>query len=176
MGPERDAVGVEPSDRGKVIDELLPLLRRFWTGEAISYQGILGRFSDVTIDPLPVREPFDIWLGGNARSSLERCGRLADGWRPGFCTPEEALAGREMVEEAANRVGRTISPGRWGISLGYTTKPLDERMQAQMAHRLRGRSAGHIVATRSRRPSLSAGGVRRHRFFEIHHPPARGQR
>src|SRR5207244_3940397 len=62
--PERDAIGVEPKQRGAVIDEALPLLRRLWAGETVTYQGVAGRFRDVKLSPLPVQEPLAVWLGG----------------------------------------------------------------------------------------------------------------
>src|SRR5881409_2579240 len=37
--PERDAIGVEPKERGAFIDEALPLLRRLWAGETVSHDG-----------------------------------------------------------------------------------------------------------------------------------------
>src|SRR5947207_2309861 len=40
--PERDAIGVEPKQRGAVIDEALPLLRRLWAGETVSHEGATG--------------------------------------------------------------------------------------------------------------------------------------
>ena len=37
--PERDAIGVDPKQRGAFIDEALPLLRRLWAGETVSHDG-----------------------------------------------------------------------------------------------------------------------------------------
>jgi len=90
--PERDAIGVEPKRRGAVIDDALPLLRRLWAGETVSHDGAAGAFRDVKLSPLPVQQPLEVWLGGNAPAALERCGRLSDGWLPSLLTPEEAAA------------------------------------------------------------------------------------
>src|SRR5919198_4318957 len=60
--PERDAIGVEPKKRGAVIDEALPVMRRLWAGETVSYDGIAGSFKDVKIAPLPVQDPLEMWL------------------------------------------------------------------------------------------------------------------
>jgi probable F420-dependent oxidoreductase len=123
--PEREAIGVEPKRRGAVTDEALPLLRRLWAGETVSHDGAAGRFGDVRITPLPVQQPLEVWLGGTAPAALERCGRLSDGWLPSLCTPEEAAAGRVVIEEAAAKAGRTISGEHFGMSIGYATKPID---------------------------------------------------
>jgi probable F420-dependent oxidoreductase len=123
--PEREAIGVEPKQRGAFIDEALPLLRRLWAGETVSHEGVAGRFHDVKLWPLPVQQPLEVWLGGTAPAALERCGRLSDGWLPSLCTPEEAAAGRVVIEEAAARAGRSISNEHFGLSIGYATVPID---------------------------------------------------
>jgi probable F420-dependent oxidoreductase len=123
--PERDAIGVEPKQRGAVIDEALPLLRRLWAGETVSHDGAVGRFQEVKLSPLPVQQPLEMWLGGTVPAALERCGRLSDGWLPSLCTPDEAARGREVIDAAAARAGRSISSEHFGMSIGYATKPID---------------------------------------------------
>src|ERR1039458_9991634 len=87
VGGERSAIGIPPSERGVLMDDALPVLRRFWAGEAVSHEGPAGSFAEVSVSPRPVQDPFDVWLGGIVPAALERCGRLADGWIPAFCTP-----------------------------------------------------------------------------------------
>jgi probable F420-dependent oxidoreductase len=122
--PERDAIGVEPRRRGAVIDEALPLLRRLWAGERVTHDGAAGSFHDVTLSPRPVQQPLEVWLGGTAPAALERCGRLSDGWLPSLCTPQEAAAGRVVIDEAAAGAGRSISAEHFGVSIGYASAPL----------------------------------------------------
>jgi probable F420-dependent oxidoreductase len=133
--PEREAIGVEPKQRGAVIDEALPLLRRLWAGETVSHNGLAGRFHDVCLCPLPVQQPLEVWLGGTVPAALERCGRLSDGWLPSLCTPEEAAAGRVVIEAAAARAGRSISGEHFGISIGYARAPIDPAMARTMTAR-----------------------------------------
>jgi len=123
--PEREAIGVEPKRRGAFIDEALPLLRRLWAGETVTHEGAAGNFRDVRLSPLPVQRPLEVWLGGTVPAALERCGRLSDGWLPSLCTPEEAAAGRVVIDEAAARAGRSISGEHFGVSIGYAVKPID---------------------------------------------------
>jgi probable F420-dependent oxidoreductase len=123
--PERDAIGIDPKRRGAFIDEALPLLRRLWAGETVSHDGIAGSFRDVKLWPLPMQQPLEVWLGGTAPAALERCGRLSDGWLPSLCTPEEAAAGRVVIENVAARVGRSISREHFGVSIGYAGAPID---------------------------------------------------
>src|SRR5437899_7464490 len=133
--PERDAIGVEPKRRGAVIDAALPLLRRLWAGETVSHDGAAGAFRDVKLSPLPVQQPLEVWLGGNAPAALERCGRLSDGWLPSLLTPEEAAAGRIVIDEAAARAGRSISREHFGMSIGYARAPIDPATARMMTAR-----------------------------------------
>jgi len=133
--PEREAIGVEPKQRGAFIDEALPLLRRLWAGETVSHDGPAGTLRNVKLSPLPTQQPLEVWLGGTVPAALERCGRLSDGWLPSLCTPEEAAAGRVVIEAAAARAGRSISGEHFGVSIGYATAPIDPAAARAMAAR-----------------------------------------
>jgi probable F420-dependent oxidoreductase len=134
--PERAAIGVEPRARGGVIDEAMPVLRRLWAGETVE---------GFALSPLPRQQPLEAWLGGMAPAALERCGRLADGWLPSLCTPEEAAAGKQVIDAAAARAGRTISPEHFGVSIGYARAPLSDQAVAAIAARSRGRDPRSLV-------------------------------
>jgi probable F420-dependent oxidoreductase len=146
-GPDRRAVGPAPAVRGAQMDELLPLLRRLWSGEVVSYEGAGYGFADVALSPRPVQDPFEVWLGGTAPAALARCGRLGDGWLPSMCTPEEAAAGRVVIEDAAAGAGRAISPEHFGVSIGYSEGPLDEGARAALSVLSKGRPLDDLVPT-----------------------------
>ena len=133
--PEREAIGVDPKRRGVFIDEALPLLRRLWAGETVSHEGATASFRDVKLSPLPVQQPLEVWLGGTVPAALERCGRLSDGWLPSLCTPDEAAAGRVVIDEAAARAGRSISREHFGMSIGYAREPIDPATARAMTAR-----------------------------------------
>jgi alkanesulfonate monooxygenase SsuD/methylene tetrahydromethanopterin reductase-like flavin-dependent oxidoreductase (luciferase family) len=82
-----------------------------------------------------VQQPLEVWLGGNVPAALERCGRLSDGWLPSLITPEEAAAGRAVIEEAAAKAGRRISGEHFGMSIGYASQPLDPATARTLAAR-----------------------------------------
>ena len=145
QSPERDAVGVATARRGAVIDELLPVLRELWSGKTVSHDGPSGSFPATDLWPLPVQQPFDVWLGGMARASLVRCGRLADGWLPSLCTPEEVSSGQRVILEAAEEAGRTISPEHFGVSIVYADSALDDPVVAALSARSRGRDPRQLV-------------------------------
>lgn len=127
FGPERDAIGVPVEQRSSVIERTIPRLRRWWAGEAVD---------GVTVTPRPVQDPLEIWLGGLAARSLDRCGRLGDGWLGASCTPAEAQTARATIEKAAADAGRQIDPEHFGMSIGYADRPLDDRQLAALAARI----------------------------------------
>jgi probable F420-dependent oxidoreductase len=135
--PERDAIGVAPKERGAAMDEVMPLLRRLWAGQTVTHHGAAASFDDVTLSPLPCQQPLEMWLGGMAPASLERCGRLSDGWLPSLLTPDEAADGRQVINTAAARAGRQISQEHFGVSVGYASRPLDEHTRRALTARVR---------------------------------------
>ena len=101
----------------------------------MSHDGAAGRLRGVKLWPLPVQQPLEVWLGGTTPAALDRCGRLSDGWLPSLCTPEEAAAGRVVIEEAAARAGRSISREDFGVSIGYAGAPIDPATARMMSAR-----------------------------------------
>jgi probable F420-dependent oxidoreductase len=156
FGPERDAIGVPVDQRAAAIEETLPKLRRWWAGETVD---------GITISPRPVQDPLEPWLGGLAPASLARCGRLADGWLGASCTPSQAAAARDAINDAAREAGRTIDPEHFGMSIGYAHEPLNDRQLASLAARARGRVAdprvlipvGHAALRETLQSFIAAG-------------------
>ena len=147
LGGERSAIGIPPAERATLMEDALPVLRRLWAGEVVSHAGPAGLFEDLSVSPRPVQEPFDVWLGGNVPSALERCGRLADGWLPAFCTPSDAAAGRAVIERVASEHDRALSPEHFGVSLAYAPDGTDLGSLAStpLARRARGRPLDQLI-------------------------------
>jgi len=143
--PERNAIGVPPKERAGVIDEVMPLLRQLWAGESVTYESATVALAEVSLSPLPVQQPLEMWLGGMSAGALRRCGRLADGWLPSLCTPSEAAEGRKVIDDAAAAADRAISPEHFGVSIGYARAPLDERAAMAVAARSRGHDPSTLV-------------------------------
>jgi len=133
--PENGAIGMTTKERTAAIEEVLPLLRRLWAGETVTHLGQGVDLVDVRLQPLPAQDPLEAWLGGVAPASLRRCGRLADGWLPSLCTPEEALAGKAVIDSAAAEAGRSIDPEHFGMSIGYRHRPPGDEARAAFARR-----------------------------------------
>ncbi len=147
IGGERSAIGLSTAERAAQMEDALPVLRRLWAGELVSHDGPAGAFEDVSVSPRPVQDPFDVWLGGNIGSALERCGRIGDGWIPAFCTPNDAAEGKAVIDRVAAEHGRAISPEHFGVSLAYAPPGTDLGALASspLARRARGRPLEDIV-------------------------------
>ena len=147
IGGERSAIGIPTAERAALMEDALPVLRRLWAGEAVSHSGPSGSFEGVSVSPRPVQDPFDVWLGGNLPAALERCGRLADGWLPAFCTPADAAAGKAVIDRVASEHDRQISPEHFGVSLAYAPDGTDLGALASspLARRARGRPLEELL-------------------------------
>ena len=142
LAAELDAMGVSAGDRGRQLDEVLPLLRRLWTENDVDHEGTSWTLHGVSVEPKPLQDPFDVWLGGSAPGALRRAGMLGDGWLPAFCTPEEAAAGRRVIEDVAAESGRRIDPEHFGVSIGYTHGDPPEQFVRRVTARRVGAGAG----------------------------------
>jgi probable F420-dependent oxidoreductase len=145
---EQQAFGIAREQRASWFDEALPLIRRFWTEEAVDHDGEHFHYSGLGIGPKPVQAQPDVWLGGQAPSELRRVGRLGDGWLPSFCTPDDAAAGRPVVEEAAAKAGRAIDPEHFGALVIYvTTDEVPPLLAAVVNHRRPGLDPSAVIPT-----------------------------
>ena len=94
---EWDATGMDPSTRGRRLDEALSICRRLFTEETIAHQGEFYRFEEVMFEPKPTQSPHPpILIGGESKPALRRAARMGDGWIGMLNTPATA---RERIEE-----------------------------------------------------------------------------
>ncbi|HZI37045.1 MAG TPA: LLM class flavin-dependent oxidoreductase [Acidimicrobiia bacterium] len=112
--------------RGEAFDDALVLVRRYLSGETVD---------GVRVQPDPVQQPLDLWIGGSSPAALVRAGRLADGWLPSLITPEEAAEGREVIEREAQRAGRRIDPEHFGVTLTYLDGEIPQLLLDSIARR-----------------------------------------
>jgi probable F420-dependent oxidoreductase len=132
---EDQALGVPVKERGAWLDEVLPLTRRLWSEDQVTHAGPLFCYDGITLQPRPLQDPLEVWLGGTARSALRRAGQLSDGWLPSLCTPAEAAEGKAAIEAAASDAGRRIDPEHFGISLTYARETISAAQVARIAKR-----------------------------------------
>ncbi len=131
---EQQAFGVERSERAARFDEMLPLLRRLWSEDAVDHAGEFFHYEGLRVEPKPTK-PLDVWLGGKAPSELRRVGRLGDGWLASFAMPAACAASRVIIDEAAEAAGRALDPDHYGAMVFYRHGPLPEPLRALIANR-----------------------------------------
>ena len=146
---EHQAFGVARGDRAAWFDEALPLMRRLWDAaeDVINHEGPRFKLSGIRVQPKPVQQPIDVWLGGFAPSELRRCGRLGDGWLPSFTTPEAVTAGIATILQEAGTCGREIDPGHFGALVPFVHRSLPDRFAARLRQRQPDLDPAEVVAT-----------------------------
>jgi len=136
---EQQAFGVERSQRARIFNEAIEVMRQCWTQDAVTFHGEHFHYDNLRVQPKPLQQPPDIWLGGIAPSELKRIGRLADGWLPSFVTPEDASAGWNTITAVAAEHDRVIDPEHFGVLLPYAHAQLPDAL---------------LVGLKARRPDL----------------------
>ncbi|MGF1503702.1 MAG: LLM class F420-dependent oxidoreductase, partial [Anaerolineae bacterium] len=92
---EFDALGMDFSQRGRHINEQIAVLRALWTDPLVTFQGDFHHIDRAWRNPMPVQQPFPLWIGGMSEAAMRRAARLGDGWMP---NPLPIDKGRERVE------------------------------------------------------------------------------
>jgi probable F420-dependent oxidoreductase len=117
------ACGVPFEKRVGRMLEGLRLARALWTGEPVSWNG-RWVLEDQSLGPVPHRPGGPpIWIGGMVRASLERVGRLYDGWFPNAPSPERWRAQWDEIHAIARNAGRDPAQLTGAV---YLTMTIDE--------------------------------------------------
>jgi alkanesulfonate monooxygenase SsuD/methylene tetrahydromethanopterin reductase-like flavin-dependent oxidoreductase (luciferase family) len=104
------AFGYSLGSRGVRTEELVPVVRALLAGETVTARGRSFDVVNATISPLP-RHPTQIWIAGTNDITVERAGRLGDGWLTAQNATDAELADQlELYREVAGRHGRQPLP------------------------------------------------------------------
>jgi probable F420-dependent oxidoreductase len=127
---EYEALDKTFADRGRRMEEQIPLLRRLTSEQAVTHDGEFERVTGAGLAPLPLQRPIPIWIGGQSPPAYRRVGRLADGWFPQVPPGPKLDEARAIVEEAAHAAGRDPSTlgmeGRVSWTEAGTEKLVDQ--------------------------------------------------
>jgi alkanesulfonate monooxygenase SsuD/methylene tetrahydromethanopterin reductase-like flavin-dependent oxidoreductase (luciferase family) len=120
---EFTACGVPFEKRVGRMLEGLRLARELWSGQPVSWNG-RWVVDNATLGPVPHRPGGPpIWIGGMVRASLERVGRLYDGWFPNAPDPARWQAQWAEIHGIARAAGR--DPARLTGAV-YLTLTIDD--------------------------------------------------
>jgi probable F420-dependent oxidoreductase len=106
---EFETLGVPFETRGGRMNEMIPLLRRLWTGEMIEHRGEHFAFGPLQMSPAPGCD-IPIWVGGLSRAALRRAAALGDGWIGTGQTPDEVGSYVGRLRELRRQAGREAEP------------------------------------------------------------------
>lgn len=119
MKDEFDIYGVDFHTRGKRMDEMLEVLRKFWDGGMVEHHGEFFDFEPLEISPAPRRQ-VPVFVGGANPAALKRAAR-ADGWLGAGNTPEEVPALLAELQRLRAELGRADKP--FETVVGLKTPP-----------------------------------------------------
>ena len=113
---EFDALNEDFHNRGVRSEEQIAVMRALWTESVIDFRGRWHHIDAAGINPLPVQRPIPVWIGGSVDATLERVGRIGDGWFPQRPPDDQA---RRMVEQL---YAYTEAAGRATDSVGIEAR------------------------------------------------------
>jgi probable F420-dependent oxidoreductase len=130
---EFNAIGVPFEQRGKIMDESLDILKRFWTEHMVS-----GKFSRYDIPagvmyPKPVQKPRPpILIGGYVDRVLKRAAVDGDGWLTYFYRPESFAKSWGKIRNFAAAAGKNpdqlLNASQLPIYIGKSKQAVEAQM------------------------------------------------
>jgi probable F420-dependent oxidoreductase len=130
---EFDAVGVPFEQRGKIMDENLEILTRFWTEPMVKGQYTYHKIPAGVMYPKPVQKPRPpILIGGYVDRVLKRAAVSGDGWLTYFYTPESFAKSwakiRDFAKEAGKNPDHLLNGAQLPIRIGKSRAAVESEM------------------------------------------------
>jgi len=117
--------GLDPSTRGRRLDEGLAVCKRLWMEPVIEHHGTFFHFGPVAFEPKPVQKPWPpLHIGGESPSALRRAARDGDGWLAIFHTPESIQAPLARIRKLRMELGCGEKP--FAVTTGGKIASRDE--------------------------------------------------
>jgi alkanesulfonate monooxygenase SsuD/methylene tetrahydromethanopterin reductase-like flavin-dependent oxidoreductase (luciferase family) len=105
-----DGFGYRIGSRGARSEEMIPVVPALLAGEVVTASGRSFDVVAATISPRPRRET-EIWIAGTNDTTIERAGRLGDGWLTAQNATDAALAEQlDLYRRTAATHGRPCRP------------------------------------------------------------------
>jgi probable F420-dependent oxidoreductase len=120
MKDEFDIYGVDFRKRGKIMDEMIEILRKLWAGGMVSYEGEIFGFPALQIAPAPDKT-VPIYLGGSSPAALKRIAKMADGFIGNGNMPDEVPGLIAEIQRLRAEAGRSHLP--FEFVMGVNTPP-----------------------------------------------------
>ena len=102
---EIEICGVDPSTRGRRMDESLQILRALSGGEPVNFEGEFFALQDALIVPAPAPR-IPLVVVGRSDAAVRRAARFGDGWLGIWVSPRRYATVVEQISEEASTAGR----------------------------------------------------------------------
>ncbi len=110
------AVGVPIEERGRRMNEIIPLLRRLWSATEVTHNGRYYSMQEVRIHPAPEQPGGPpIVVAGRKEAAMRRAGTLGDGWFPYMYSPRRYAESVVTIKQVAKEAGRNLSGFMWCV-------------------------------------------------------------
>ena len=137
LAPEWRATGRNPLGRGSRSDEMLTIMSRLWSEDAVSFEGKHFQYSAVTISPKPKQQPLPLWIGGSSDAAIRRTALLGTGWLGGIQSPAQVKPVVAKIRAATAEAGRVIDDDHYGAGFPFRFGSMDDDVVQRTATGLR---------------------------------------
>lgn len=132
---EIEVCGVDPSTRGRRMNESLQIVRALMRGQTVSMDGEFFKLQDAVIKP-QIDPPIPIIVGGRSNAALRRTGRYGDGWVGTWCSVRRFAEALELIDTSAREANRGAVEWLHGyqpwVGVGATRDEAKRRVSAAM--------------------------------------------
>jgi alkanesulfonate monooxygenase len=130
---EFDAVGVPFEQRGRIMDENLDILKRFWTEDMVKGDWPHHKIPAGVMYPKPAQKPRPpILIGGYVDVVLKRAAVAGDGWLTYFYRPESFAKSWQKVRDFAQEAGKDpdtlLNGAQLPIMVGKSRSAVESQM------------------------------------------------
>jgi alkanesulfonate monooxygenase len=130
---EFDAVGIPFEERGKIMDENLDILTRFWTEDMVKGEWSRHKIPAGVMYPKPVQKPRPpILIGGYVDRVLKRAAVTGDGWLTYFYRPESFAKSwakiRDFAKEGGKDPDKLLNAHQLPICIGKSRAAVESQM------------------------------------------------
>jgi alkanesulfonate monooxygenase len=130
---EFDAVGVPFEQRGKIMDENLDILTRFWTEDMVKGEWTHHKIPAGVMFPKPKQKPRPpILIGGYVDRVLKRAATVGDGWLTYFYRPESFAKSWAKIRGFAKEGGKDpdtlLNAAQLPIMIGKSRAAIEAEM------------------------------------------------
>ncbi len=116
--------GVDPTTRGRRMNESLGIVRDLLAGQTVTRHGGFFEIDDASIRP-QLQHPVPVVVGGRSEAALRRAGQLGEGYLAIWLSAERYARSVQTVEQYAVDAGREGVAWRHGLQIwaGFGSSP-----------------------------------------------------